>query len=76
MKKRIGHSFEDREISGAARNKGIAALIEALDETPASKKWGVYKKQLLLKLAPTLLPRINKHEGNEGGEPIIFKWEQ
>jgi len=48
----------------------------ALDEIKAiligEKDYGKdFKKQLLLKLAPTLLPRLNEHTGEDGGEIVM-----
>ena len=59
----------DPDITKAVRNKALADILEVLKETVISKKYGVYKKQMLLKLATTVLPRVNEHSG-PNGKPI------
>jgi hypothetical protein len=67
MKKR-GVKFEDRVQSARTRAKGLNAIERVLDDKDISK-WSDYKKQLLLRLAPSILPRINQFE-NDDGEPF------
>jgi len=63
----------DPDITKAVRNKALADILEVLEETVVSKKYGVYEKQMLLKLATTVLPRVNEHSGLDGGNiPIAI----
>ena len=63
-----GKSFQDRELSASVRRQGLEELKLVLMDSPKTKKWSEYKRQMLLKLAPTLLPRLNEYAGADGGE--------
>jgi hypothetical protein len=56
----------DLSITKEVRTKALGDILEVLNETKESKKWGEYKKQMLLKLATTVLPRVNEHTGADG----------
>src|SRR5262245_11459505 len=62
----------DHDTVKEVRMLALQDIIEVLKETPKSKKFGIYKKEMLLKLATTVLPRINQHEGT-GGEPVAIQ---
>ena len=65
-----GKSFQDRKLAADVRNdalKKIHAIVKG--NKKVIKGLGDYQKAMLLKLAPTLLPRLNEHTG-EDGEPI------
>lgn len=64
---REGRTFVDRQMTSAVRNKVLADIFEVLKETKKVEAFGEYKKQMLLKLASTVLPRINEHMGEGGG---------
>lgn len=59
----------DSTITKEVRNQTLGDILEVLKETPQSKKFGIFKKQMLLKLANTVLPRVNEHSGIDG-DPI------
>ena len=69
-----GKTLQDREKAAKVRNKGLDCLLAVLEEKKEVNRWGKYKKDVVLKLAGTLLPRINEHTG-EGGEAIIIKFD-
>ena len=50
----------DLTITKEVRTKALGDILEVLNESEESKKWGDYKKQMLLKLANTVLPRVNE----------------
>jgi hypothetical protein len=53
-----------RELADKVRKIGLTEIIEILEN---QRDYGIeFRKQLLLKLAPTLLPRINEHTGADG----------
>lgn len=66
-----GKSFQDRELSAQIRREGLQNLGLVLTDDPKVKKWSEYKRQMLLKLAPTLLPRLNEVTGADGESLII-----
>ena len=59
----------DLTITKEVRNKALGDILEVLNETANVANFGEYKKQMLLKLATTVLPRVNEHSGIDG-EPI------
>jgi hypothetical protein len=66
---RGGKSFQDREKAAHLRHTAIDSLQKVMDNDPTVETWSEYKKQMLLKLAPSLLPRLNEHTGTDG-KPI------
>lgn len=57
-----GKSFNDRELAGEVRTLTLTEIKKALlgdDED--------FKKQVILKLAGTILPRLNELTGENGG---------
>jgi hypothetical protein len=64
-----GKSFEDRELAGRVRRLSLAKIEKEL-----KKGKGKLYEALLIKLAGTVLPRLNEHTGADGAElptPII-----
>lgn len=59
----------DLTITKEVRCKALGDILEVLNETPTSEKFSDFKKQMLLRLATTVLPRVNEHSGRDG-EPI------
>ena len=57
-----GKSFQDRELAARVRRLGLTE-IEAVLKRPAMDE---FKKQLLLRMAGSLLPRLNEHTGADG----------
>ncbi len=72
-----GKSFNDRELAGRVRTLTLEK-IEALFTMPEVKMkaddYDLYK-QILVKLAGSILPRLNEHTG-EGGDPIVVQIER
>lgn len=56
----------DRKLGAEVRRMGLKKLALILSDDYEDKE---YQKAVMLKLVPTLLPRITEHSG-EGGEPI------
>lgn len=66
-----GKLFSDRELAGQVRNLALDHLMKVLDPKYKDK---TYQKAMLLKIAPTLLPRLNEHTG-EDGKPIVLSFD-
>lgn len=63
------HTTYDVTVTKEVRTKALGDILEVLNETAEASRFGEYKKQMLLKLANTVLPRISEHSGI-GGSPI------
>src|SRR5262245_21560656 len=59
-----GKSYQDRVLAAEVRRLSLQEIKKVLEGKDTE-----YKKQLVLKLASTVLPRLNEHAGPEG-EPI------
>lgn len=66
MKGATGKSFQDRERSANVRNLALDHLEIILSHSYKDKK---YQKEVLLRLAPNLLPRLNA--GRDDNDPLI-----
>lgn len=66
MRARTGKNFQDRERSANIRNMALDHLEVILSSSYKDKK---YQKEILLRLAPTLLPRLNA--GRDDSERMI-----
>lgn len=58
---RGGQSLNDRRLAAEVRSlslKKLKAILEGEDND--------YQRQILMKLAPSLLPRLNEHTGEDG----------
>lgn len=60
-----GKSFNDRLLAGEVRGLGLKHLKKILNDDYKDKD---FQKQVLLRLAASLLPRLNEHSGPDGGE--------
>ena len=62
-----GKSFQDRERSAKVRN----LVLDAIEKVYKGKGDGLSERQweLTLRMATTVLPRLNEHSGPDG-EPI------
>lgn len=60
-----GVSLNDRVLAAEVRRLALSDIKKVLEEPEMTP----FKVQVLLKLAPSILPRLNEHTG-EGGEPI------
>lgn len=58
-----GASFNDRILAGKVRSMGLEHLEKILDKKYPDKE---FQKAIILKIAPTLLPRLNEHTGKDG----------
>lgn len=68
-----GKSFQDRQRSARVRNLALDEIEKVLTgEVKVEKR---FREALILKLAGTVLPRLNEHTG-EDGEPIVMKWQK
>jgi hypothetical protein len=61
-----GVKFTDRELAGNVRNLGLKKLKVVLSDDYPDKE---YQKQILLRLAPSLLPRLNA--GRDEDERLV-----
>lgn len=61
-----GKSFQDRELAAKVRTKGLNDVLAVLEGKASVQKWSELKKQLVLRLAPGLLPKLNEHTGKDG----------
>ena len=62
-----GAGFNDRLLAGNVRSMGLKHLAIILDKKFKDKD---FQRQVILKIAPSLLPRLNEHTG-EGGERLF-----
>lgn len=60
-----GHTYNDKQLAAEVRKLALNEIKEILLEQGMSQ----LKQQVILKLAGTVLPRLNEHSG-EGGGPI------
>ena len=65
-----GKTMQDRELAARVRTLTLEECEKAL-----RKRKGKLYEAVLLKLAGSVLPRLNEHTG-EGGEPIEFTWQK
>lgn len=56
-----GKSLNDRQLAASVRSLALKEIKTVLEGKDAE-----YKKAVILKLAPTLLPRLNEHTGEDG----------
>jgi hypothetical protein len=60
-----GKSFQDRELGAKVRNLGLNQIMDVLNGDLYAED-EAFHKAVLLKLAGTLLPRLNEHTGEDG----------
>jgi len=53
------HFTYDADKVKELRMKVIHLTLEVLDDKPSVKKWSNYKKELVAKIAPRVLPQLN-----------------
>lgn len=65
-----GKPFYEREKAGNLRNKALDDVALVLSDKKVDikkvEKWSRYRKEMLMKLATNLLPRLNEHMGQDG----------
>lgn len=59
-----GKSLNDRKLAAEVRSLALGEIKEILEQ----EKMTELKKAVILKLAPSLLPRLNEHTGDDGKE--------
>lgn len=64
-----GKSFQDRELAARVRSLTLAECEKHL-----KKGKGKLYEQVLLKLASSVLPRLNEHSGADG-EPLVVTFD-
>lgn len=62
-----GKSLQDRKLAADVRKRGLQDVFAVLKGNKSVDSWSDYKKLLVLKLAPGLLPKLNEHTGEDGG---------
>lgn len=58
-----GKPFYDRKLAGDLRTKALEELLLVVNDDPKADKFSDFKKDILLKLAGNVLPRLNEHSG-------------
>lgn len=68
-----GKSLQDRKLAAEVRNLSLLKIKAILEMPEVKMKQDDYElyKNILIKLAGTVLPRLNEHTGEEGGAIII-----
>lgn len=56
-----GKNYNDRLLAAKVRTKALRLIEQVLDGEETE-----YRKQIVLKLAGTVLPRLNEHTGEDG----------
>ena len=69
------HTTYDLTVTKQVRTQALGDILEILKETKEAKGFGAHKREMLLKLATTVLPRVNEHSGLDG-EPIVLMWQK
>jgi|ERR1044072_577210 hypothetical protein len=62
-----GKSLNDRKLASDVRSLALTEIQKYLEAKEDGYKNRDMKQALLLKLAPSLLPRLNEHTGEDGG---------
>lgn len=57
-----GKSLNDRKLAAEVRSLALTEIKAILEQEGLDEM----KKQIILKLAPSLLPRLNEHTGEDG----------
>ena len=61
-----GKSFQDREKAAKVRMTVLDCIEKVLNEEKEVENWSAYKKDLIRRMATSILPRINEHSGPDG----------
>jgi len=64
-----GKSYNDRVLASEVRTLSLKKIKAILEDENNEKYAKSFQEALLLKLAGTVLPRLNEHTG-EDGEPL------
>ncbi len=57
----------DQDTVKELRMSVIEASLMVMTDDPKVESWSAYKKELILKIAPRVLPTVNEHSGPDGG---------
>lgn len=57
----------NEDTAKRVREQALLDIEAVLKETEESKKFGAYKKQMLLAISKTVLPRVTELSGKDGG---------
>jgi hypothetical protein len=63
-----GKSLNDRQLAASVRKLALTEIQKYLEGKEEGYQDKEYKQAIILKLAPSLLPRLNEHTGEDGGE--------
>lgn len=63
------HFYYDQDKVKELRMKVIELSLDVLFDKPSVKKWSTYKKELVLKIAPRVLPVL--HAGRDDDEKLF-----
>jgi hypothetical protein len=69
-----GKSLNDRKLAATVRTLALSEIKKYLEATEEGYKDKEMKNAIILKLAPSLLPRLNEHTGEDGKDlptPIL-----
>ena len=61
-----------KELRMSLTDASLLVMSDEKKDKEIIKKWSTFKKQLILKMAPHVLPRVNEHSGTDGS-PISVK---
>ena len=62
-----GKSLNDRKLAAAVRSLALGEIKKILEEERLTE----FKKAVILRLAPSILPRLNEHTGEDGERLVI-----
>src|SRR5688500_15734163 len=62
-----GKSLNDRKLAAAVRSLALGEIKKILEEERLTE----FKKAVILRLAPSILPRLNEHTGEDGEKLVI-----
>lgn len=65
-----GKTYDERQLAARVRNLALTEIEKVL-----KKRKGKLYEAVLIKLAGSVLPRLNEH-GGEGGGPIVLSWKK
>lgn len=63
---RTKHFTYDQDKVKELRMAVIHMTLEVLNDDPKVEKWSAYKKELVSKIAPRVLPVLQEHSGTDG----------
>lgn len=68
-----GKTFQDRMIAAEVRKLALGKIKALLEMPEVKMKTDDYElyKAVLIRLAGTVLPRLNEHTGEDGGDIVI-----